>query len=247
MKAMILAAGIGSRLKPLTDKTPKALVKIGDYRMIDLCMAWLLKHGITDFIVNAHHYADQIMEWVVEKKWEGYNVEVSFEEELLNTGGGLVKASPFFKGEEDFVLTAVDILTDLDLKSMIEQHKRDGNLVTLAVKSRETSRNLLFDKEGLLAGWKHKETQETKEVKGRNGVVGLGFSGVHVINKKLFSLIQEKGAFSIIDLYLRLAADEHIGAFDHSGGDWIEFGRAERIKELVETDTFKKLIADVIE
>ncbi len=247
MKAMILAAGIGSRLKPLTDKTPKALVKIGDYRMIDLCMAWLLKHGVTDFIINAHHLADQMMEWVMEKRWQGYNVEISLEEELLNTGGGLVKASPFFKGEESFILTAVDILTNLDLNSMIEQHRNNNNLVTLAVKKRKTSRDLLFDNEGLLAGWKHNETGEVKEVNGRSGVKGLGFSGVHVINTNLFPLVEEKGAFSIIDLYLRLAAVERIGAFDHSEGDWIEFGRVGMIKELVETEVFKKLCADLVD
>lgn len=240
---MILAAGIGSRLKPLTDKTPKALVKIGNHKMIDLAFAYLLKHGVDEIIINVHHLADQLMEWVAEKRWEGYNVQISDETgELLNTGGGLLKASYFLKQGDDFVLMAVDILTDLDLSGMIKQHQESSSLVTLAVKERETSRNLLFDQEGYLAGWVHNQTGDTKLVKGRSADKALAFSGVHVISSEIFSLIEETGAFSIIDLYLRLARMQKIQKFDHSPTKWLEFGRAERISEIKDSPEFKNLI-----
>ena len=246
MKGMILTAGIGSRLKPLTDKTPKALVKIGDYKMIELALAYLHKHGVNEIIINVHHLADQLMEWVSEKRWEGYNISISNEtDKLLNTGGGLQKAAEFLKQDKNFVLMAVDILTNLDLTAMINQHIKSEVMATLAVKKRETSRNLLFDNNGQLAGWMHNQTGDKKLVSGRQSVKGFAFSGIHVINSGIFDLIEETGVFSIIDLYLRLAEYQPIKMYEHSDTDWLEFGRAERIPELVESETFKTLIAQI--
>ncbi len=237
MKGMILTAGLGTRLKPLTDKTPKALVKVGDYSMLDLCLAYLRKHGVDDIIINVHHLADQLMEFVAEKRWQGYKIEISNEtDKLMNTGGGLKKASWFFEGNQDFVLMAVDILTDLDLSAMIEQHKKEKSQVTLAVKKRKTSRDLLFDAEGNLAGWKHNSTGEEKCVEGKTPHDGFGFSGIHILNSGIFDKITETGDFSIIDMYLRLATTEKIEAFEHSDGKWMEFGRIENI-EGAKTDT----------
>lgn len=247
MKAMILTAGIGSRLKPLTDNTPKALVKVGEYPMLDLAIAYLQKHGITEFVINVHHLADQMMEYAAEKRWQGVNISISNEtDELLNTGGGIKKAAPFFEGEENFIVMAVDVLTDLDLSVMIAQHKQSDALVTLAVKERKTSRSLMFDENGLLAGWKHNETGEKKLVEGREQIQGYGFSGIHVVNTKLFSLMEEQGAFSIVDLYLRLAATENIEMFNHTGDKWLEFGRAAQIKELVESEDFEHVVKGII-
>jgi NDP-sugar pyrophosphorylase family protein len=246
MKAMILTAGVGSRLKQLTENTPKALVKIGEHRMLDLAIAYLQKHGVDEFIINVHHLADQLMEYVAAKRWEGYNISISDEtNELLNTGGGLKKAAPFFKEDEDFVLMAVDILTDLDLSGMIATHKQSDALVSLAVKERKTSRNLMFDADGNLAGWRHNESGETKIVAGRQQLIGYGFSGIHVINQRIFSLIKEVGPFSIIDLYLRLASTEAIKMFDHSNGRWMEFGRVEKISEQTTSEEFKSLLASL--
>jgi N-acetyl-alpha-D-muramate 1-phosphate uridylyltransferase len=240
---MVLAAGMGSRLRPLTDKTPKPLLRVGDYRMLDMVIDYLAKHGVTDIIINVHHLADQLMEYVAEKRWEGYRIEISDEtKELLNTGGGLVKASEFFKGEKDFVLMASDILTDLNLTQMIEEHIGQNALVTLAVKQRTTSRDLLFDTSGNLSGWKHNQTGEVRGVKGKMPVKGLGFSGIHVINSRLFDLILEEGAFSIIDLYLRLAESENIRAFEHSDGKWLEFGRIETISDAGSNPDFSDLL-----
>lgn len=243
---MILSAGMGSRLRPLTDKTPKPLLRVGNFRMLDLAIDYLVKHGVTDIIINVHHLADQLMEYVAEKRWEGYRIEISDEtKELLNTGGGLVKASEFFRGEKDFVLMASDILTDLNLTQMFEEHKKHNALVTLAVKQRTTSRDLLFDANGFLSGWKHNQTGEIRHVKGKKSVKGLGFSGIHVINNRLFDLIQEEGAFSIIDLYLRLAEYESIRAFEHSDGKWLEFGRVENISDVDSNPDFNDLIKEL--
>ena len=247
MKGMILAAGIGSRLKPLTDKTPKALVKVGEFTMLDLAIAYLSKHGVDEIILNVHHLADQLMEYVAQKRWLGYNISISDETaELMNTGGGLQKASVFFEGETDFVLMAVDILTNLDLTQMLKQHRASGALVTLAVKERKTSRDLLFDSEGNLAGWKHNESGEVKSVKGRDSKKGLGFSGIHIISTEIFKLIEETGAFSIVDLYLRLAEKQEIKCFEHSGDKWLEFGRADSINKLVASDAYKFLVEDIL-
>lgn len=244
MKGMILTAGLGTRLKPLTEKTPKALVKVGEHTMLDLCISYLRKHGVEELIINVHHYADQLMEFVMQKRWEGIHIEISNEtDKLMNTGGGLNKARWFFEEEQDFVLMAVDILTDMDLSAMIKQHTTTGSLTTLAVKKRETSRSLMFDSEGNLAGWKNNSTGETKVVDGRETVKGYGFSVIHVINSRIFDLITETGDFSIIDMYLRLAANNEIKAFDHTGGNWLEFGRVENIENAIKNEQFRSIVA----
>lgn len=246
MKGMILTAGLGTRLKPLTDKVPKPLIKIGEYHMLDLSIAYLTKYGIDEIIINVHHLADQLMEYVMGKRWEGYSIEISDEtSKLLNTGGGLKKASWFFEGEQNFVLMASDILTDLDLSEMINEHRSGKALATLAVKERKTSRDLLFDSGNQLAGWKHNQTGEIKHVPGKEGIKGFGFSGIHVINTKLFSKITEEGAFSIIDLYLRLAETEKIMGFEHSEGKWLEFGRLESLKNLESNSDFIELVKKI--
>jgi MurNAc alpha-1-phosphate uridylyltransferase len=246
MRGMILAAGLGSRLKPLTDKTPKPLLQVGDFRMLDLILAFLHKHGVDELIINVHHLADQMMEYVIEKRWEGLKIEISDEtEQLLNTGGGMLKASDFLKQDKDFVLMASDILTDLNLSEMIAQHRKNKSLATLAVKERKTSRDLMFDSNNCLSGWKNNQTGEVKEPKGRLPEKSLGFSGIHVLNSSLFEKIIEKGAFSIIDLYLRLAETECIKAYDHSGGKWLEFGRLENIENARETPEFKYLTREL--
>lgn len=240
---MILTAGLGTRLKPLTNKIPKPLIPVAGRPMLDYAVEFLLKHGVNEIVINVHHLADQLMEYVMEKRWQGIKMDISDEtNELLNTGGGLKHASWFFNGETDFVLMASDVLTDLNLSAMIQQHKDSDSLVTLAVKERETSRDLMFDADGNLAGWKHHSTGETKMVRGKQPLKGLGFSGIHVINSRLFSLLVEEGAFSIIDLYLRLAETEKIKAYNHSDGQWMEFGRLENIEGIEKNPDFIKLV-----
>lgn len=246
MKAMILAAGVGSRLAPYTKCTPKALIRVGDYPMIDLTIGYLKKYGVSNFIINVHHFADQLMEYVSKMRWLGYDIEISDEtEELLNTGGGLKKASWFFQDVDNFVLMAVDVLTDLDLKAMYQQHLKSDALVTLAVKKRKTSRALLFDSDGELAGWKDNNTGNVKQVNQHIPLNEYGFSGIHIINSKIFNLMEEKKRFSIIDLYLHLAEKQKIMAYDHSNGDWLEFGRASNISRAVHSLEFNNLIKKI--
>lgn len=243
---MILTAGLGTRLKPITNSIPKALVPVAGIPMLELCLEYLKKHGVDEFIINVHHLADQLMEYTAKKRWEGYNIEISDETDMLmNTGGGLNKAAALLSEGDDFVLMAVDVLTNLNLKSMWEEHKNQGALVSLAVKSRETSRGLLFDSNGCLAGWRNNATGEEKSVSGRTPKLAYGFSGVHIVNPAIFDLIKEKGAFSIIDLYLRLAQTEKIKAFDHSSGDWMEFGRVENIENIDKNKTFLSILEEI--
>lgn len=243
MKGMILTAGLGTRLKPLTDTTPKALVKVGGHTLLDLCLAYLRKHGVNEIIINVHHFADQLMEVVAQKRWEGVHIEISNEtDQLMNTGGGFQKARWFLEKDDDFVLMAVDILTNLDLTAMITQHKLQNALATLAVKKRSTSRNLMFDNKGLLAGWKHIASGETKLVEGKLPELGFGFSGIHVLNKSIFDLITETGSFSIVDMYLRLAETYDIQSFEHSNDLWLEFGRVQNIENAWENKNFIPLV-----
>lgn len=240
---MILTAGLGTRLKPLTDNTPKALVKVGEHTMLDLCLAYLRKHGVDEIIINVHHLADQLMEFVAQKRWEGVHIEISNEtDKLMNTGGGFKKAEWFLAKDENFVLMAVDILTNLDLSQMINQHRSQRALATLAVKKRKTSRDLMFDREGTLSGWKHNASGETKQVQGKTPKNGYGFSGIHVLNNRIFDLITEKDDFSIIDMYLRLAENHTIQSFEHSDDLWLEFGKVQNIDDAVNNKDFPALI-----
>lgn len=244
MKAMILAAGLGTRLRPITDKVPKALVRIGNYSMLELTIIFLKKYGINEIIINVHHFADQIIDYV--KSNNSFGVSICFSDErneLLNTGGGLVKASGFLSDSNPFVLTSSDILTNLDLNDMIKYHKAQNNLVTLAVKDRKTTRSLLFDENMILNGWRDNNSGEIKMVSESQSIFSFGFSAVHVINPLVFKKITEQGAFSIIDLYLRLAAFERIGGYEHNKDEWLEFGRIDSIKKLEKSAEFNFLVS----
>lgn len=239
---MILAAGLGTRLRPLTDNTPKALVEIGGYTMLELAVKYLKKHGIDDIIVNVHHLANKIVRYIKANNY--FDIKISFSDErcqLLDTGGAIKKASDFLKNEEPFLLMAVDVLTNLDIKIMLEFHKSRNSLVTLAVKKRDTSRSLLFDANMKLVGWKDNKTKEVKGTYAETALSALGFSGIHIIEPEIFRQIEEEGAFSVIDLYLRLMEIEPIHGFRHDNDIWLEFGRLERIETVAKSEEFKKL------
>lgn len=238
MKAMIMAAGMGTRLKPLTDDKPKALVTVGGHTMLDNCLAYLKKYGITDIVINVHHFAEQLYDYAKLKEKEGFKIQISDEsEQLMDTGGALVKAAPLL-GKEPFIMMAVDILTNLNLQDFIDYHRTSGNLVSLAVKDRKTSRSLMLDKNNNLCGWRHNETGEIKKVNNNEVVSYRGFSVIHMIDPKIFELITEQGPFPIIDMYLRLAKTEKFGGFDHSQDTWMEFGRVENIREAEQKPEF---------
>ena len=229
MKAIIFAAGLGSRLKPLTDHTPKALLKINGKPLLAYAIEKLQQAGVTEIIVNVHHLAEQIISYLKNSHYHGITFSISDERDLLlDTGGGLKKATPFFNDGQPFFAYNVDILTDLDLSEMMNFHRKHHALATLAVSERSTTRYLLFDDAMHLKGWTNVKTNEkipqnihTEAFQKR------AFSGIHVINPKLLPLLDKDGNFPIIPEYLRLCSEHAIAGYDHTGSYWEDMGKPE--------------------
>jgi NDP-sugar pyrophosphorylase family protein len=230
MKAMVLAAGLGTRLRPLTDDRPKALVEVGGRTLLEITLARLRAFGIHDVIVNVHHFADKVIAFLKERENFGMHIEVSREDVLLDTGGGLKKAGWFFvehsaQAAEPFLLHNVDVVSTIDLNRMMQLHQNNQGLATLAVQQRETSRYLLFDEQLQLCGRRVREGNP-QIVRAAPKSEALAFSGIHVISPRLLSLMKEKGVFSIIDSYLRLAGSgEKIIAFRADDYYWRDLGK----------------------
>jgi NDP-sugar pyrophosphorylase family protein len=240
MKAMILAAGLGTRLRPLTNDRPKALVEVAGHTLLEIALKRLDAIGVRDVIINVHHYADMILHYVKSHDNFGMRIEFSREEILLDTGGGLKRAANFFlpdgaSSEEPFILHNVDVISTIDLGRMMRFHAEHNGLATLAVQDRETSRYLLFNEEGQLCGRRaacdiDAESDEALVARSAQKVEPLAFSGVHIISSQIFSKMNEEGAFSIIDAYLRLAAEgERIIAFRADNYYWRDLGRPESV------------------
>ena len=231
MKAMIFAAGLGTRLKPFTDNHPKALAVVNGKPLLQRNIEYLKSFGIEEIVINVHHFADQIIEFLEENNYFGIEITISDEtDQVLETGGGLVKAKANF--EEDFLVMNVDILTDLNLADFIKAHQENKALVTLAVSDRNSSRKLFFNKQNELKGWRNLKTdEEIKAVDSLDNCKDLAFSGIHVISHTLFDKITEKGKFSIMKVYMDLMQTESIIGFDHSGGILIDVGRPESVLE----------------
>lgn len=229
-KAMILAAGLGTRLKPWTDHHPKALAIVNGKSLLQRNVEYLQHHGIKDVIINVHHFADQVIRAIEHNNGWGSNLSISDEQaEVLETGGGLKKAAPYFKGSKNFILMNVDVLTDLPLTSMIDYHLRNKPLATLATTSRKTSRYFLFNETNQLSGWTNVEKVETKISRPAAHYEKRAFSGIHIINSHMLSLIHQQGKFSMVDVYLALSSTENILSFDHSQSHFIDVGKPESI------------------
>ena len=226
---MILAAGLGTRLLPLTKNQPKALIKVNEIPLIEHVLRRLIKFGVKKVIINLHHFPDQIKEFLKSKNNFGIQIHFSFEENLLDTGGGLKKASFYFDDNQPFLLHNVDILSNIDLLKLQQQHIEFKNLVTLAVQKRETSRYLIFDKNKNLCGWKSVKDNRTDWCKEPVGAtVDYGFCGIHFLSPEIFNLMEEDGAFSIIKFYLRIARlGKKIQAFSADQYDWDDLGKKE--------------------
>lgn len=238
MKAMILAAGRGTRLRPLTNDRPKALVEINGTTLLDLTLARLRKFGVTEAIVNVHHFADLVVDYLKRYNNFGMRIEVSREDHLLlDTGGGLKKAAWFFQEESGdrarpFFLHNVDVLSNIDLNLMLESHRQTSALATLAVQQRASSRQLLFNSSGQLCGRRAGGDKADEIVRSGTKLDPLAFSGIHVITPRLLPLIKEDGVFSIIDTYLRLAAHgEKIRAFRADEYYWRDLGKPASIEQ----------------
>ncbi len=226
MKAMILGAGLGTRLRPLTDRTPKVLLRVQSVPLLEHVILYLRHHGADEIIINVHHLADQIIQFLREHGNFGLRIEISDERErLMDTGGGLQKAGWFFNDGKPFIVSAGDIVTDLDLGAMMQFHLNQQALVTLAVRQRPSTRELLFDGDMRLRGWKSNVTGETRTAARVGELTPFAFSAIQVADPAIFPLMTEKGAYSLTDLYLRLAAGHRIVGFRHEGGLWYEFGR----------------------
>jgi NDP-sugar pyrophosphorylase family protein len=237
MKAMVFAAGLGTRLQPLTDDRPKALVEIEGVALLETTIRRLISVGVDQVIVNVHHFAEQIIEYLKTKGNFGIHIEVSVEGELLETGGGLKQAGWFFDDGQPFFIHNVDVLSDIDLGEMMERHIQQDALVTLAVKTRKTSRYLLFNKERNLRGWQRGEKMEPELVIGEeredDGLQRFGFCGIHVVSPRLLPLILEHGRFSIIQTYMRLVGEGHlVKAFDVTECRWKDVGKIDELSPL---------------
>lgn len=239
MKAMILAAGLGTRLRPLTNDRPKALVTVAGRTMLEICLARLRKFGVDEVIVNTHHYAEMIRDYLAANKNFGMRIELSHEETLLDTGGGLKRAAWFFlddKSPDDpslapFILHNVDIISTIDIASMIEFHQGQDALATIAGQDRETKRYLLYDERGVLCGRRNGRDGELNLVRAATSPHALAYSCIQVISPLLFGKMSETGAFSIIDAELQMAArGEKILSFRADGAYWRDLGKPESVE-----------------
>jgi len=239
MKAMVLAAGLGTRLRPLTNEQPKALVTVAGRTMLEIALARLRSFGVDEVIVNTHHYAEKISQYLAANRNFGMRIEISHEEELLDTGGGLKKAAWFFldgKDPEDpslapFILHNVDIISTIDITSMIELYKRQGALATIAMQDRETMRYLLFDDQGVLCGRRNGRDGELQMIRPAASPHALAYSCIQVISPRLFATMTATGRFSIIDAELDMAArEERIVAYRADGAYWRDLGTPESVE-----------------
>ena len=245
---MILAAGLGTRLQPLTSERPKALVQLAGHTLLQLTLARLRASGITDVIINTHHFAEMVADYLAAHHNFGMHIEISQENILLDTGGGLKHAAHFFLDsggatDEPFLLHNVDVLSNIDFESMLRHHRQTGALATLAVQDRPTSRYLLFDELGCLCGRRTGIDGSVEQVRKARELRARAFSGIHIISPRIFSLMDEEGVFSIIPVYLRLAKEgEPVVSFQADRYYWRDLGRPEQIADAakeIETRKFR--------
>lgn len=231
MKAMIFAAGLGTRLKPFTDHHPKALAEVNDKTLLEHTIRYLQRYGIEDVVVNVHHFADQIEQVIQDNSGFGSWVTISDERDVvLETGGGLQKAAHNFVGNEPFVVINVDVLTNLDLGQMIEAHRDSDAIATLAVMKRDSSRQLLFDQHMLLCGWTNTQTGQQRISREVTWMQPFAFSGIQVLSPAILDM-PFTGKFSMIDVYLHYAASYVIKGFDHTGNIFIDVGKPESLEK----------------
>ncbi len=237
MKAMVLAAGLGTRLRPLTNHKPKALVEIGGQTLLEITLRRLKSFGIEEVIVNVHHFAGAILDFLKANNNFGMRIKISQEDVLLDTGGGLKKAGWFFlegvgKSEKPFLLHNVDVISTIDFAEMLKRHNENNALSTLAVQERETSRYLLFDEQLQLCGRRIVREKREELVRAVEKPEALAFTGIHMISPQLLGMMKGNGAFSIIDLYLRLAGQgEKIQSFRADKYYWRDLGKLDQVQQ----------------
>ncbi len=238
MRAMILAAGLGTRLRPLTDARPKALVEVAGRTLLEITLARLREFGVREVIVNVHHFSQMIVDYLKDNHHFNMDIEISREDDLLlDTGGGLKKAAPFFlkhsQPSDPFLLHNVDVISDIDLHQVVESHVASKALVTLAVQERKTSRYLLFDEQLELCGRRAGADRQPQMVRPAHQTHSLAFTGIHVISTRFLEMITEEGAFSIVPVYLRVAAaGEKILGYRADQSYWRDLGKPESVAKV---------------
>ena len=244
MRAMILAAGLGTRLKPFTNHHPKALAIVNGKTLLQRNIEYLQAFGIREVVVNVHHFSDQIIRAVQENNGWGSNITISDESgEVLETGGGVLFAADYFKNQKAWLVMNADILTNMPLDKMMAaddalKNSHNNYAATLAVTNRSTSRNLLFNQNELLTGWKNNTTMEEKWVGGKTNsindsskIIPKAFSGIQIIHAPFYTALQLSGKFSLIDAYLQIASTNPIGYYDHSDYILMDVGKPENLEK----------------
>jgi MurNAc alpha-1-phosphate uridylyltransferase len=230
MKAMIFAAGLGTRFKPWTDKHPKALALVNGKSLLQRNIEYLQQYGINEVVVNVHHFANQIIEAIKNNEGWGSQLTISDETgEVLETGGGLVKAQSLLQSDEPFITLNADILTDLNIHELLSFHKSNEALISFGITNRKSSRVLLFDEKDRLCGWQNNATGEEKIVIPNQLLHPMAYSCVAVFEQQVFDLIPQRGKFSLTETYLSLAPNHIIKGFDHSGDKFIDVGKLESV------------------
>lgn len=238
---MIFAAGLGTRLRPLTNDRPKALVEVHGKTLLQHAIEHLKQFGITSIVVNIHHFGEKVLAVLDQHQNFGCEIIISDERsELLETGGGLKKAAAYFNNENAIVVYNVDVLSNIDLQKMLLYHQQHQALATLATRNRISSRYLLFNEQQELCGWTNTKTKEIKNVRAAKKTNHYAFSGIHIIDPKLLPLIQQEGKFSITTTYLDLATQHKIIAYPHDKDYWFDVGKPENLAKAVRFLDLKK-------
>lgn len=227
---MIFAAGLGTRLRPLTNEIPKALVPVEGVPLLEIAIKRIAAVGIREIVINVHHFAEKIIEFIQQHDQFGLQIHISDERsQILETGGGLLKAAPLLK-DAPFLVMNADILTNLDLEKMITAHQQSEAIATLAIRQRKTSRYLLFDEKDQLTGWKNIKTGEQRISRLSEIQRPFAFSGIHVISPTIFRLMPTSlSKFSIIDTYLEAAKTQQIKGYPHDKDLWLDVGKPDQL------------------
>ncbi len=240
MKAMVFAAGLGSRLKPLTEKKPKALIEVAGKPILYWVIKKLVNYDFTSIVINVHHHAGILKEAIKSLPFKAEFIISNEEDCLLDTGGGLLKAKQWLDGCEPFLVHNVDIMSNINLHELYSNHLKNGGIATLATSKRNSERYFLWE-ENKLAGWENTITKEKVIVKNIKGTLKRkAFSGIHVINPEIFENIEDAGKFSLKKVYLDLADKKNIFSYDHDHKYWFDLGTTEKIKKaekIINTDT----------
>lgn len=236
MKAFILAAGLGTRLLSYTSDKPKALVELDGMTLLERAIRKVTELEVSEIIVNVHHFGDKIVDFLRER--QNFNLPVSISDEseqLLDTGGAILKAHNLLGDNEPFLLFNVDVLSSINLTDLLNYHQKMKGIATLAVRKRVTDRYLVFNPDMLLSGWKNIKTGEEKLIRQEFSLQNFAFSGIQIIEPQIFPLITETGKFSIIQLYLRLAKDQNIFGYQDNSKLWMDLGKPDQLKDAENT------------